>query len=171
MSIWIWKHISACGRLLRARSRFFGGDGVGVLAQRHSPSTRKDWRNKKYKNKMSEEELKDRVLELDDVWPRCLRSGFSPAYLQGCLFTSYPSFLNLSVLLLFLFITHLSVMTYPIPHTNLHEAYQLRNLLFMQSIAVGWLGASFNLLLTATPLYNSIEDFKGLVPPIPSSIR
>lgn len=34
----------------------------------------------------------------------------------------------------------------------------------LQSIALSWLGAALNLLLTATLLYNFIEDFKGLMP-------
>jgi hypothetical protein len=48
--------------------------------------------------------------------------------------------------------------------TILDEAHQLRNLSSLQAITVSWLNAEFNLLLTATPLFNRVEDFKGLMP-------
>ena len=41
---------------------------------------------------------------------------------------------------------------------------RLRNINSLQATAISWLGAEFNLLLTATPLFNCVEDFKGLVP-------
>lgn len=44
------------------------------------------------------------------------------------------------------------------------EAHSIRNLDSQQATAAHWLSPSFNLLLTATPSYNSIEDFKGLLP-------
>jgi SNF2 family DNA or RNA helicase len=46
----------------------------------------------------------------------------------------------------------------------LDEAHQTRNLTSHQSVTLRWLRAVFNLLLTATPLFNSVDDFKGLAP-------
>lgn len=53
----------------------------------------------------------------------------------------------------------------------LDEAHTLRNAASNQSRAVRWLSASFHLLLSATLIYNSIEDFRGYMPflfPTPS---
>lgn len=44
------------------------------------------------------------------------------------------------------------------------EAHNLRNPGSSLSLAAKWLNADFNLLLTATPLYNSIHDLKGYAP-------
>ena len=46
----------------------------------------------------------------------------------------------------------------------LDEVHLIRNLHALSSVAIGWLKASFNLCLSATPLFNSIEDFQGFVP-------
>lgn len=48
--------------------------------------------------------------------------------------------------------------------TILDEAHQLRNLSSLQATTVSWVDAEFNLLLSATPLFNCVEDFKGLIP-------
>lgn len=46
----------------------------------------------------------------------------------------------------------------------LDEAHQVRNLTTYQSVALRGAQADFTLLLTATPLFNSVDDFKGYMP-------
>lgn len=45
----------------------------------------------------------------------------------------------------------------------LDKVHFVRNLDSNQSLAMSWLDSDFHLLLSATPLYNSINDFKGYV--------
>jgi hypothetical protein len=49
-------------------------------------------------------------------------------------------------------------------HIILDEAHILRNEGSAQSITVRWLKARFHVCLSATALYNSINDFKGYLP-------
>lgn len=44
------------------------------------------------------------------------------------------------------------------------EAHQIRNLNTLQATAVRWVKGDFNVLFTATPASNAIEDVKGIVP-------
>lgn len=46
----------------------------------------------------------------------------------------------------------------------LDEAHLVKNSNSNQACAVAWLDADFHVCLTATPIYNSLEDFSGFLP-------
>lgn len=49
-------------------------------------------------------------------------------------------------------------------HVILNEAHMLRNLDTQMSQCLRWFKGEFNILLTATPAYNTISDFLGIAP-------